>query len=261
MDVVHRSTSTLTALAAMLASSIAAGSCPPPPASNPAPSYPPGATALDRPAEVLVALSAGECGAVASAEVEQSSGIADVDSAALHSVRRWDLRLLGMEAGARLLVPMRFGPASDDGVIQRMVAEWRRMQVAQVPLLANGKLPAYIPDPEPLGFESVAEAVAFLDAHATREPDPHAGVARYALTGASLTESWEVYGEGFVMSPTVTRTRLASDGVKAFWVSAYLCEASAKDCERVVELLSGFEEQEPRPTPPTPPRHLLDKYP
>ncbi|HEX4131369.1 MAG TPA: energy transducer TonB [Pirellulales bacterium] len=79
--------------------------------SNPAPAYPPQALAQRRTGRVVIAALVGTDGAVLSATVHRSSGMADLDRAALDAVRGW--RFTPAIRGGRAIehtmaVPVRF---------------------------------------------------------------------------------------------------------------------------------------------------------
>ncbi len=226
-----------------------------------APSFPEEMKGTGIGGEVLLRIVLGPCGRAESVEVQGSSGYEAFDASARQAASTWTLDRF--EEGEVVLVPVSFsetnaearsGRASTEAAfIEALLSQRKRMDVPAVALLADGTLPAFIPDPLPIEQSSVAEARAFLEANAVRQPDPAEGVEVYHFANPVHVEVWELMAQGFVFSPVAVRQRLATDGEKAFWVSAILCESSPDACERYREWLGSRPAQQALPPPPSPP--------
>ena len=244
--------------------------CQKPSAESPA-MYPAAAKAAKRRGTTMLRVDIDACGRVLDLEVETSAGDPDMDQAALEAARTWHFGSEAEEGGApvqttvmpgQLLVPVMFRPNAPRFGPHFELLQWRRLQIgSKVPVDEQGLLPGYIRDPEPIAPGKIADVIAMLEANGRRLPDDVAGVRRYELSDGWLNTGWEVFESGLVFSPSVARTRLASDGEKAFWVTSGLCEAQESGaCEKFEEFLSLKASQKPGPPPPPPPPGTLEHF-
>lgn len=249
--------------------------CPPPPSESfRPPVYPHEMKGKPPPLPLMLVLSLDHCGRVTEVQVEKSTGLLVFDRSGIDAAKTWRLDPEikdGKSVPSRVRVPIHFesdadgaGSAPSDAdtnlemenlpSIEVMHARWQRMQVRKAPLDADGTMPGYLPDPEPMqgGFE---ENLSQLKRE-RRVDSQRDDIDHYVSDDIFDPSEWYVYEKGFLFSPAIERRRLVSDGEKTFWVTSLVCGARAPDgdCTKLEEWLrASAKPQTPVPPPPPPP--------
>lgn len=229
--------------------------CVPQPSRNAeAPRYPQEALQARIAGEVILVIAIDSCGAPSDVVVERSSGNPSLDSAAIEAARTWHFD----PGKSRVRVPVKFDPSEGAGQSGRprdtFFWERRSMKVPPPKLDAAGHVPGYVPDQYPIGVSSIEGAIAMLDAHATRGPDPQPGVRNYRLLDEEGMSAWTVISETGEDGRGVYRVRAVGDGTRGFWVISALCEPPQSGmCKGFWSYLAGFTPQPDVPPPPPAP--------
>lgn len=229
------------------------------------PRYPPEMARIGAQGTTILLLSQTPNGKIVDAQVERSSGHAELDQAAIDAALTWSLPPVSPDQPvARLRVPVDFKVPSPDEASaptdpqtleeqRRFRERWEQMQVAPVTPARDGTLPGYLPDPQPLPAATAAEVLALLQANAELEPDLDDGVVRYKWVDVPLITYYEVFDEGWSNNLTVLRSRLVTDGEHAFWMQRYQCDAPDPQECAVFEKRLRKTPRQPGLTPPPPP--------
>lgn len=255
--------------------------CAPPPATpRQPPVYPPEMKGQPAPPALVLVLSLDHCGQVTQVHVEHSTGVAAFDQSGIDAAKTWRLSPEikdGKPVPSRVRVPIQFQDDSAAAAaaaapsaaaaggkgklpsVEAMYAGWKRMQVPKAALNADGTMPGYLPDPQPMrgGFDEILRQLK----SERRLESQEGGVDRYVSDDVFDISNWDVFERGFVFSPAIVRMRLVSDGEKAFWVTSSICAARAPDgdCAKLEEFLRvSAKPQTPKPPPPSPPPGLRD---
>ncbi len=213
-----------------------AGGCPPfSAAANRAPHYPPAELWRLLGYVINVIIDTNACGRVEAARVEQGSGVAVLDAAALAAARAWTVPP-EYRGQPRYRLPFAFEPLPEEipaQAGQRLrdpFFDERRSGHVPMPVLdADGTLPGYIPDPYPIGFLSIPEAVATIG--------PLALFRRYG----AQADFWLHDEEGLSLfqleGPMMVRNRRVSDGRHRFVVTSVLCGNDLDACRQSLATL------------------------
>lgn len=241
------------------------------------PRYPPELAASGAEGTTMLLLTQDAGGKVIKAEVEESSGYAAFDQAAIDAALTWKLQPMG-EAGkpGRVRVPVAFknpglsadGAGGENDVVdvetrRHWQVLWQQMQVAPIAAARDGTLPGYLPDPLPMPAATAAEVLALLEANAEREDDVEGGPLRYTWKDIPLITHYEVFDASWSNNLTVLRSRLVTDGKQAFWMQRFLCDApNPAECATFEAQLRKTPRQPslaPPPPPPPPPKQELEQ--
>jgi TonB family protein len=214
--------------------------------------------------EVVLSLRLDGCGKVVDARLETTSGHPELDDAAVAAAKNWhfgDAVSGDGSQSSRMRVPIRFDPDTlsvAEGGGQRpqdAFFDSRRRMTAPSPVLdGQGNIPGYVADEFPVGVGSVAEAHAMLERLANSSEETAQGVREYLLIDAEGVSRWEIFDGNWAWAPTVVRSRAVGDGKRGWWVVSYLCEADARQCEKLKQFFSGMPAQDFMTPPPPPPR-------
>lgn len=195
---------------------------------------------------VNVIIETDACGRVSAARVEQSSGVPALDAVALAAARGWTVAPES-RGQPRYRLPFAFEPLPE-AVPERHDARLRdpffeERRTGRVPAGLEGSvegMPGFVPDPFPIGFMAIPEAVATIG--------PLAVFRRY---GDQLN-FWLRDEEGlslFQLNGTMlVRNRLVSDGQRRFVVSSVLCGRDLDACrDSLGQLRAQRAVQQPLP--------------
>lgn len=224
-----------------------ADACPPYAAQeNRAPSYPPSELWRLLGYTINAIIETDACGRVSGARVEQPSGVAALDAAALAAARAWTVPSQ-YRGQPRYRLPFAFEPLPGDMPAQTgrrprdPFFEERRSGRAPMPALdADGMLPGYIADPYPIGFLQIPEAIATIGPLAlVRRYDRQANFWLHDEEGLSLFQ---------LEDAMMVRNRLVSDGRYRFVVTSVLCGNDLEACRQsLAELRVRRGRQRPQP--------------
>lgn len=171
----------------------------------------------------VLIIEIGPAGNATQVSVERSSRNRSVDRQAIQAAKSW--RFLpsisgGRPATSRVRIPVDFNPYETwtMGLRDRDPARSRVPLVAHLP---DGSLPGYVPDPLPLGVDSVAEALDMLKKKARHQRSQHG--QKFLLEDENGISKWSVCESGCPTIPILRRWRLVNDGSHAFWVSTIMC--------------------------------------
>lgn len=216
--------------------------------------------------EVTLLIRIDRCGRPLRVEVEKSSGDPQLDDAAVIAAKSWHLppRIedgVAMESLVR--VPVEFDPelggpepaaTSRSRPRDAFFVGRRAMKAASPVRDGDGKVPGFVADEYPIGVASIEQAMAMLDRHGQRQPDPMDGMRQYELIDEEGISFWYLIGDPAQHAKALYRQRAVSDGLHGFWVTSFLCEpADASICGRFVDVLAGLPAQQDMPPPPSPP--------
>ncbi|WP_409476396.1 TonB family protein [Stenotrophomonas sp. Y-13] len=210
--------------------------CPPfPAAANRAPHYPPPELWRLLGYVINVIIDTDACGRVDAARVEQGSGVAVLDAAALAAARAWTVPP-EYRGQPRYRLPFAFEPLPEEIPAQAgrrlrdpFFDERRGGRVPMPALDADGMLPGYIADPYPIGFLAIPEAVATIGPLALFRR--YGGQANFWLHDEEGLSLFQLEGAMMV------RNRLVSDGRHRFVVTSVLCGSDLDACRQSLATL------------------------
>lgn len=224
-----------------------ADACPPFPAQeNRAPHYLPSELWRLLGYTINVIIETDACGRVTGARVEQASGVAALDAAALAAAHAWTVPP-AYRGQPRYRLPFAFEPLPGDmpartGTRPRdpFFDERSGGQVPMPALDADGMLPGYIADPYPIGFLQIPEAIAVIG--------PLALFRRYGRQANFWLRDEEGLSLFQLEGAMMVRNRLVSDGRHRFVVTSVLCGNDLEACRQsLAELRAGRGPQRPQP--------------
>ncbi|MCL7714437.1 TonB family protein [Stenotrophomonas mori] len=215
---------------------------------NRAPSYPPSELWRLLGYAVDIVIQADACGRVTDTVVERSSGVATLDETALAAARGWTVPP-SARGQPRYRLPFAFQPLPPEVATQAgrrppdpFFDERSSGRVPAPPVAADGALPGYLPDPYPIGYMYIPEAVAAIGPLALfRRYGPQAHFWLRDEEGVSLFQT-----DGTMM----VRNRLVDDGRQRFVVTSVLCGSDLEACRRsLADLRDRRGPQRPQPLP------------
>lgn len=237
------------ALALLPAPSRLPGEAPCPRPGMVAPSYPVNRLRSGTPGKAIVLARIDDCGRVVEARVETSSGHSDLDAAALDAAKA---SILSAEQRARVptgWVKLPFSFVGVSRVTAKAVApDWP----------ATHRRPVYLPDDQPIGFESIQ---ALRDAKLMRGlwiKSPYASVdlgqgawvtTNFEQETANPRHFWLSYNVQTAVAGAsgarrhetdtvaMARYRLVEEGGEPVVRLGMLCEASAEECDQISTFL------------------------
>ncbi len=226
----------LLALSSLPALAQPAEGCPPyTAAANRAPHYPPPELWRLLGYVINVIIDTDACGRVDAARVEQGSGVAVLDAAALAAARAWTVPP-EYRGQPRYRLPFAFEPLPEEIPAQAgrrlrdpFFDERRGGRVPMPALDADGMLPGYIADPYPIGFLAIPEAVATIGPLALFRR--YGGQANFWLHDEEGLSLFQLEGAMMV------RNRLVSDGRHRFVVTSVLCSSDLDTCRQSLATL------------------------
>ena len=233
------------------------------------PTYPPALQAAGVGGTTKRMITVDACGRAADVQVRESSGHAELDDAAADAARGWHFQ----PGSGTVLVPVDFRPeaprstdaTAGDARAARAVPAFlaTSKQPATGPkFAANDRIPGYVPDSRPLGFDSVSAAKDYL-------ADPCGGpeaasrgcqvqVIRESPRVVQVVDScdvsyWSDLDAESGMGPAIVRDRFYFTTAGGSHIrTSSICEGSAMECKALVDFLHKRADQ-PQPGPPPPP--------
>lgn len=203
-------------------------------------------------------------GVPARVSIERSSGMDLLDLSAAVAATQWRFspakfkgKAVASEARqpVNFEIPPEYSLARTTGRKRDAWFEQRRAGTAQRPAAdAEGRFPGYVPDPFPIGVDSVAQAREMLERHGYRAAPGPVPVIGYALRDEEGYSEWAVLPalpDGVVM---LVRNRLVGDAQSSWMVQSFLCEGPQDRCEQIRgRLAKGAPAQVPGGPYPVPP--------
>lgn len=238
--------------------------------SMPPPPYPDALKGTGIGGVVILIVSLDDCGRAINVSIEKTSRVRLLDIAAIEAEKTWVLPaqagIFDGDAQRRARVPVDFTKAGAGFMPDPSVAISgrsrdehflaRRSQKATLPpLLPDGAVPGYVPDPYPIGVSGATAAISLTERYGIRQPDPAPSVRVYQVADEEGLSFW-VLDQSRADGTGVMRQRAVEDRGRGFYVTSLLCEPEASQgCEDFRAFVEKMPSQ-PETAPPLPPPPL-----